>query len=211
MCVMELSAYLAREPHSDSPACVSPVLASFLRSWNDSLDDVTRQRLRPYAKRVLNTAGDPAAEDRRAWMATDWIVRVYTPAWLDLAGLAEDAAILRALPEVLRESVDAAIVQVRAAVNHSAAAWAAAVNAARDAARDAAWDAAWAAAVNAARDAARDAAWDAAWNAARAAAVDAARAAAVDAAVDAAWGRLAPTAEALQASAFELLDRMIAA
>jgi hypothetical protein len=71
-----------------------------------------------------------------------------------------------------------------------AAAWAAA----GDAAGAAAWDAAW----DAARAAAGDAAWDAAWAAAGAAAWDAARAA------------LRSTVEALQTSALELLERMIA-
>ena len=58
-----------------------------------------------------------------------------------------------------------------------------------DAARAAAWDAAWAAAWDAAGDAARAAAWAAARAAARAA--------------------LQPSVVALQASAFELLERMI--
>ena len=105
-----------------------------------------------------------------------------------------------------------------------AAARAAAGDAAGDAARAAAWDAAWAAAGDAAWDAARDAAWAAAWDAARAAAGDAARAAARaaagdaagdaaraaawDAAGDAAGSRLAPTVEAVQASARQLIVRM---
>ena len=70
------------------------------------------------------------------------------------------------------------------------------------AARAAAWDAlaaAWAAARAAARAAAWDAARDAAWDAARAAAWDAARDA------------LAPTRDALQASAADLFDRMTTA
>ena len=101
------------------------------------------------------------------------------------------------------------------------AAWAAAGAAARDAALDAAWaaarDAAWAAAGAAAGDAAwaaaRAAAGDAAWDAARAAAGDAAWAAAWAAAGAAAWAAagaaLKPTVTALQASAFDLLDRML--
>ena len=55
MCVMELSAFLAGEPHSDAPVCVSPVIRAFLVSWNDSLDDDGRQMLKPYAARVLGT------------------------------------------------------------------------------------------------------------------------------------------------------------
>ena len=37
--------------------------------------------------RVLGTATTPEAEERRAWMATDWLTRTFAPAWLDLAGL----------------------------------------------------------------------------------------------------------------------------
>ncbi len=41
-CVMEAVAYVAGEPWSDSPECVSPVIAAFLRSWNDSMPDAER-------------------------------------------------------------------------------------------------------------------------------------------------------------------------
>lgn len=43
MCAMEAAAYLAGEPHSDHPKCVSPVIATFLRNWNDGLPDDQRQ------------------------------------------------------------------------------------------------------------------------------------------------------------------------
>ena len=38
-CVMELASMLASEPFSDHPASVCPVIASFLRAYNDSVDD----------------------------------------------------------------------------------------------------------------------------------------------------------------------------
>jgi len=142
-CVMELVSYIAREPWSDHPACVSPVLGAFLRSWNDSLDDETRQKLKPYAQRVIGTSGD-GKDEQRAWMAVDWLARTQLPVWLDLAGLSEHAAATRAV----------------IAISDTASANAAqpTLNAARDAARDAAWAAAW--------DAAWAAAWAAAWTAA---------------------------------------------
>ena len=37
MCAMEFVAWLAEEPHSDAPDCACPVLAAFMRTWNDSL------------------------------------------------------------------------------------------------------------------------------------------------------------------------------
>jgi len=203
-CVMELSAYLAGEPHGDSPACVSPVIAAFLRRWNDDLPDADRQMLKPYAARVLNTVGPPELETRRAWMLDDWMFRVQVPAWLELAGgdLVQHAVALRALPEICDLPSLLAASPLLQAAQSAAAAW--------DAARAAARAAAWAAARDAARDAAWAAARDAAWAAAWAAARDAAWAAARDAARAAAWDKLTATKQELQRSALELLDRMIA-
>src|SRR5690606_22525922 len=46
MCVMEAVAYVAGESWTDRPRCVSPTIAAFMRSWNDSLpDSETRSRL----------------------------------------------------------------------------------------------------------------------------------------------------------------------
>lgn len=60
MCAMEAAAYLAGEPHSDHPQCVSKTIAAFMRSWNDSLNDTHRQRLKPYVVKSLDTAGTAA-------------------------------------------------------------------------------------------------------------------------------------------------------
>jgi hypothetical protein len=233
MCAMEAAAYIANEPHSASPACVCSVLTSFMVGWNDGLpSDEDRDRLlKPLIPRLLGTAGDGHA-DERSWLAIDWLIRVYTPAWLaTVPALVEHADRLRALPPVLAmENVTRAMEVITPARKDAAAAWAAARTAAGDAAwdaaRTAAWDAArdaagdaartaagdaaWAAAGDAARDAARAAAWDAARDAAGAAAGDAARAAARDAAWDAAGDALKPTVTALQASASLLAENMIA-
>jgi hypothetical protein len=151
MCVMEMAAYLAKEPHSDRPACVSPVIGAFLRQWNDDLDDETRQKLKPYAAKVLNTKASAEIETRRAWMVTDWMVREHTPAWLDLAGLAEQAAAVRGLPEITKASAAASMGVLNEARTRSAAAWAVAGDVAGAVAGAAAWDAARAAAGDAAR------------------------------------------------------------
>jgi hypothetical protein len=191
MCAMEAAAYLAGEGHSDHPVCVSPVIAEFLRQWNDVLPDADRQMLKPWVAKVLHTNTGAADEETRAWLATDWLVRVQAPAWLDLAGLTAEAANLRALPTLTSREIAVAVQSVIGAASQRAAA---------------AWAAAWAAAGAAARDAARAAAGDAA----KAAAGDAAWAAAWAAARDAAGERLAPTVAQLQERAFDLLDRMIA-
>jgi hypothetical protein len=215
-CVMEAVAYVAGEPFSDHPTCASPVITSFLVSWNDAMDDVDRQMLKPYIVRLVGTNTGKRHEEQRAWMLTDWLARECAPAWMRLAGLAAQAELLKALApltsaasarkaqpvlDAARKDSDAARDAAWAAAWDAAwaaardAAWAAAGDAARAAARDAARaaaraaarDAAWAAAGDAARAAARDAAWAAAGDAARAAARDAARAAAWDAARAAAW------------------------
>ena len=208
MCIMEAVAYMAGERWSDAPSCASPVVAAFLRRWNDALRDHDRDRLLPAAvwvPRLVDSRGDVATEERRAYLALDWLVRVYTPAWLDLVpSHAPHAAALRALPDVVDLLTAEAAVPVVAAAR--AAVWAAASDAAWDAARAAACDAAWDAARDAARAAASDAARDAASDAAR----DAARDAAWDVACDAAWDALRPTVETLQRSALDLLDRMLA-
>ena len=203
LCVMEAAAWLSGEPHSDHPKCVSNVIGSFLRNWNDSIsDDVLRAKImKPLLKVVMNTSASDAIELRRATMCDDWAIRVSTPAWLELAGLKSEATALRALPEIVdRSGLDTAMPALRDAQSKAAAAWAAAGDAAWAAARDAAWAAAWAAARDAARAAARAAARDAAW----AAAGDAAWAAAGDAA----GARLAPTVATLQKSASDLVVRM---
>jgi hypothetical protein len=207
MCVMEAVAYVANEPWSDHPKCASEVIGAFLRRWNDDLDDEGRQMLKPFIPRLVGTAASAGVESRRAWMATDWFVRVHMPAWLELGGMKDQADAVRALPELIdADSWNGMKLVVQAA---RAAAGAAARAAAWAAARDAAWDAAGAAAGAAARDAAWAAAGAAAGAAARAAAWDAARDAAWDAAGAAARDALRPTAVELQKSALDLLERLI--
>ena len=152
-CVMEVVAMLAGEPFTDHPSCASPVVSAFLRNWNDALDDDTRQTLKQHIPRLVNSKGTPAQEERRSWMALDWLVRVQTPAWLRLAGLTEQAEILTGLGEATPETCPSIKAPLQAIRTDACAAW--------DAARAAAGDAAWDAARAAAWDAARATAWDA--------------------------------------------------
>jgi len=80
-CAMEWVAHLAGERHSDQPACVSPVVRGLCVALNDGLDCTARQRLRPYLTRTIGTAAD-GLDESRAWMALDWLIRVYAPTWL---------------------------------------------------------------------------------------------------------------------------------
>jgi hypothetical protein len=60
VCVVELASIIGGEDFSDRPQCVCEVLGAYLRSWNDRLGHAQRQRLRPYAKRVVGSRSDPA-------------------------------------------------------------------------------------------------------------------------------------------------------
>ncbi len=229
-CAMEWVSYLAGEPHSDQPRCVSPVLRAFCTTLNDSLEDGPRQRLRPYLARSIGTAED-GLDEARSWMALDWLVRTYAPTWLTAARLNEAARRLATLPPIRDGSdLQSALVALELARRNARAAWSAALGAARAAA----W-APWAAGRAAAREAAWGSAGAPAWAAARVAvgeiAGDRARAAAREiggdaaatlvratrtgtgraAARDAARAALAPTVRQLHQSAFALLDRMLPA
>ena len=85
-CAMELAAYVAGERWSDHPRCVCPVIGSFMRSWNDALpSDADRDRiLKPLIADLLDTKATRAVEVARSYLALDWLVRVQTPAGLNL-------------------------------------------------------------------------------------------------------------------------------
>jgi hypothetical protein len=227
-CAMEWVSHLAGEPHSDEPACVSPVLRALCIGLNDGLQYASRQRLRPYLARTIGTADD-GLDPARGWMAMDWLTRVYAPAWLRVAGLDEPADGLASLPPVrpkasLRralEALDNARRQARGARPQAfgtsrAAAWTKAAVAAR-AGREAAWVGAGAAVWAAARVAIEDIGADRVGAAARSVAGDAAAAAAGQRRAtrggsqnrEGAWAVLAPTTETLTRSAVGLLDRML--
>jgi hypothetical protein len=57
VCIVELASMIAGEPFSDRPRCVCRVIAAFLRGWNDRVGYADRQRLYPYALRVVGTGG----------------------------------------------------------------------------------------------------------------------------------------------------------
>lgn len=88
-CAMEWVSVLAGEPWSDSPECACPVIAAFVRRFNDGIkdDDRRTELLRPILPLLLNTRSTRAVQERRAYLAADWAVRVVSPAWLSFAGL----------------------------------------------------------------------------------------------------------------------------
>jgi hypothetical protein len=213
-CAMEWVAYLAGEPHSDQPVCVSPALRSFGIAFNDRLPDDKRQKLRPYLARCIGTAGD-GRDEERGRMCIDWLIRTASPNILLAGGLEDDAARLLELPSVLAvENVDRVFAiaaearrLTRCARNEAQARLAEKLKAAGAAG---AAGAAWAAGAAGAAAAA--------WAAGAAGAAEAAEAAG---AAGAAWAafrqrfreiveeKLSPTFDELFVSGLELFDRML--
>ena len=233
MCFIEFADWLAGGKGRDNAPTVSPVIRAYGIALNDAWDAEQRQKLRPYGPRVVGTAGD-GQDEARSYLALDWLVRTHTPAWLDLAGLTTEAQALRDLRRIVdRVTTEAATLPINDAKTNVTAADSAAYSAARSAADSAAYSAADSAAGSAAYSAARSAAGSAARSAARSAADWAAYSAAGWAARSAAgwaaywaarsaagwaagWAArsaaylaLKPTVTILQASALDLLDRLI--
>lgn len=101
MCAMGAAAFIAGEPWTDSPKCVCPVIATFMRAWNDDLpNNEERDRLlKPLIPLTIGTKGNNQLKERRSFMAIDWVIRVYTPAFLTLApSLAPYAGALTSFP-----------------------------------------------------------------------------------------------------------------
>ncbi len=71
-CVMELASLLAGEPFTDHPACTCPVIGSFLRSYNDLIDDDRRQDLYRYAALVVGSRGSAEVQRLRAERLAEW-------------------------------------------------------------------------------------------------------------------------------------------
>ena len=144
-CLFEWYNFLTRQRDTDAcPPGVSPVLHVFGMRLNDALPDDRRQELKRFLPngedRLAGTAGD-GLDETRSYLALDWLIRTYTPAFLDLAGLSAEAAALRNLRRVADlAAAQAAGPVVREASTKAAAARAAARAAAWDAARAAAWD-----------------------------------------------------------------------
>ena len=88
VCLLELTSILAREEFSDRPRCVCKVIAAFLRSWNDRSSHAERQRLRPYATRVVRSRASRDVTQRRRDICLIW-------AGADLSGNALSRAIRR--------------------------------------------------------------------------------------------------------------------
>lgn len=80
-CVMELASMLAGEPFTDHPGSVCPVIGSFLRAYNDSVDEERRQDLYSYASKVVGSRGSERVLRARAERLVDWTLENHRRRW----------------------------------------------------------------------------------------------------------------------------------
>jgi hypothetical protein len=80
-CVMELASMLADERFSDQPASVCPVIGSFLRAYNDSIDDRRRQDLYAYAAKVVGSRVGKDVQRARAEHLIAWARQLRHRSW----------------------------------------------------------------------------------------------------------------------------------
>jgi hypothetical protein len=83
-CVMELASMLAGESFTDHPESVCPAIGSFLRAYNDSIDEGRRQDLYAYASLVVGTRGGAEVEQARAERLAAWAAEVHPRRWHQL-------------------------------------------------------------------------------------------------------------------------------
>jgi hypothetical protein len=80
-CVLELASMLAGEPFSDHPECVCPVIGGFLRAYNDSIDNTSRQDLYAYAAKVVASRASAEVEAARAKRLVEWTRQRRSTSW----------------------------------------------------------------------------------------------------------------------------------
>ncbi|MGZ4185068.1 MAG: hypothetical protein ACXVFQ_16795 [Solirubrobacteraceae bacterium] len=78
---MELASMLAGEPFTDHPASVCPVIGSFMRAYNDSVDDRRRQDLYAYASMVVGSRTSADVQRTRAEFLTAWAQQYRRSRW----------------------------------------------------------------------------------------------------------------------------------
>jgi hypothetical protein len=71
-CVMELASMLGGERFTDHPVSVCPVIGSFLRAYNDLIDDFRRQDLYAYASKIVDSRSSREVQRARAVRLIEW-------------------------------------------------------------------------------------------------------------------------------------------
>ena len=72
---------LAGEPFTDHPASACPVIGSFMRAYNDSVDDRRRQDLYAYASMVVGSRTSADVQRTRAEFLAAWAQQFRRNRW----------------------------------------------------------------------------------------------------------------------------------
>lgn len=99
MCASEALAYIAGEPLSASPMCVSPLISAYLRHTNDLMNDAERdQLLKPLILSALGTSGGD--EGSILLLAINRSIHKVAPDALSLLGFHREAGLLARMNHV---------------------------------------------------------------------------------------------------------------
>jgi hypothetical protein len=103
VCAMEAVSWLAGEKHSDSPECTCPVIAAFVRRFNDRLlsDEERTALLRPIVPVLVGTRSTREVVVKRGYLAADWSVRIMLPILLRALDWEAQAVAGESLPAVV--------------------------------------------------------------------------------------------------------------
>src|SRR5438270_8433950 len=80
-CVMELASMLAGDSFNDHPSSACPVIGTFVRAYNDRVDDTRRQDLYRYAAELVGSTGPAAVRRARADRLTAWAQERWGGRW----------------------------------------------------------------------------------------------------------------------------------
>jgi hypothetical protein len=80
-CIMSFVAFMAGEYFGDRPKTASQIIRKFVIPLNDRVDPATRQRLKPFAPRIIGTNDEH--EDDRAALIWQTVIREILPVALD--------------------------------------------------------------------------------------------------------------------------------
>jgi hypothetical protein len=80
-CVMELASMLAGESFTDHPQTVCPTIASFMRAYNDSVDDARRQDLYAFASSLVGSRASAEVERARTERLIEWAAEQRPHRW----------------------------------------------------------------------------------------------------------------------------------
>ena len=137
-CLMDAVSWFEYGTLGDHPECVCPVIAAYCRNVNDAMTDAGRQKLKVFIPRLIGTR-DEASERERAEYLVWQAIKVFTPFWLDKAGMAASAALLRGYEGSIEGArVHLEAIKKRAAYTSSSAYYAAYASSAS--AYDAEWE-----------------------------------------------------------------------